>query len=132
MNEPGLEVWPVPLGPDGMHDWPPADEGIEGSVMHGRILWRSADGTRAVGVWRATPGTIRGTYPADEVFYVTAGRMTVTTLADGREHEVGVGDTMIVTAGVELELRIHEAVTKFWNVYVLAGLPDDVRPRPPD
>ena len=126
---PTLEVWRVPQGPEGMHDWPPDGEGVEGCVMHGRILWRSADGTRAVGVWHATPGTIRGTYPADEVFYLTAGRLTVTALADGTEHEVAAGDTMIVTAGVELELRIHEAVTKFWNVYVPGGLPDDVRPR---
>ena len=90
--------------------------------MWGQVLWRSEDGTRATGVWHATPGTIRGTFLTDEVSYVVEGRLTVVT--EGAEpREVRAGDVMVMTAGLAVEWQIHEPMTKLWNVYRADGLP---------
>jgi uncharacterized cupin superfamily protein len=116
-----FEAHTVPA--DGLETWPVTTEELEGSEMTGRVLWRSADGTRAMGVWHATPGVIRGRFLTDEVSYVLEGSLTVTTPHDGRSREVQAGDVMVMTAGLDVEWRIHEPMTKLWNVYSSAGLP---------
>jgi uncharacterized cupin superfamily protein len=89
--------------------------------MSGRLLWRSEDGTRAMGVWHATPGVIRGTFLTDEVSYVLEGRLTV--VSDGVTREVRAGEVMVMTTGTVVEWTIHEPMTKLWNVYAADGLP---------
>ena len=111
----------VPLGGRGLDPWPVTTEQLDGSEMFGRVLWRSADGTRAIGVWHATPGVIRGEFLTDEVSYVAEGRLSVA--ADGGVREVGTGDVMVMTAGAVVEWTIHEPMTKLWNVYAASGLP---------
>ena len=38
--------------------WPGTSERFEdGAVAHGRVMFRTADGTRASGVWRCTKGS---------------------------------------------------------------------------
>lgn len=117
----------VPLGGEGLEPWPVTTEELEGSEMFGRLLWRSDDGTRATGVWHATPGVIRGTFLTDEVSYVVEGRLTVVSgpsdSADRRAREVRTGDVMVMSTGIVVEWRIHEPMTKLWNVYAADGLP---------
>ena len=117
----------IPLGGEGLEPWPVTSEELEGSEMFGRMLWRSDDGTRASGVWHATPGVIRGTFLTDEVSYVVEGRLTVVTgptdAADRPVREIGSGDVMVMTAGTTVEWTIHEPMTKLWNIYAADGLP---------
>ena len=108
---------------DGLEPWRITTEELEGTVMTGRTLWRSPDGTRATGVWHATPGVIRGRFLTDEVSYVLEGHLTVTTPHDGSSYEVRAGDVMVMTSGLEVEWRIHEPMTKLWNVCAPDGLP---------
>jgi uncharacterized protein len=118
-----FDAFPVPDGGAGLDPWPVTTEELDGSEMRGRVLWRSADGTRAMGVWHATPGTIRGTFLTDEVSYVVEGRLTVVTLHDGRRREVRAGEVMVMSAGLSVEWLIHEKMTKLWNVFAADGLP---------
>jgi uncharacterized cupin superfamily protein len=120
---PAFEAHAVPRGGEGLDRWPVTTEELEGSEMWGRVLWRSADGTRATGVWHATPGTIRGTFLTDEVSYVVEGRLTVVTPDDGAGRDVRAGDVMVMSAGLTVEWRIHEPMTKLWNVFHPDGLP---------
>jgi uncharacterized cupin superfamily protein len=70
---PSFAAFAVQLGGRGLDPWPVTTEELDGSEMFGRVLWRSADGTRAIGVWHATPGVIRGEFLTDEVSYVAEG-----------------------------------------------------------
>ena len=121
-SSPAFESHAVPSGGEGLDPWPITTEKLEGSQMFGRVLWRSGDGTRAMGVWHATPGAIRGTFITDEVSYVVEGRLTVVT-AGAAPREVVAGDVMVMAAGLTVEWQIHEPMTKLWNVYRADGLP---------
>ena len=118
---PSFDAFTIPLGGAGLDPWPVTTEELEDTEMTGRVFWRSPDGTRAIGVWHATPGVIRGTFLTDEVSYVAEGRLTVTTEAGVRE--VSAGDVMVMTPGLVVEWRIHEPMTKLWNVFAADGLP---------
>jgi uncharacterized cupin superfamily protein len=118
---PTFAAYTIPPGGEGLEPWPITSEELEGSEMFGRLLWRSEDGTRAMGVWHATPGVIRGTFLTDEVSYVLEGRLTVA--ANNSVEEVKAGDVMVMTAGTVVEWTIHEPMTKLWNVFAAAGLP---------
>lgn len=120
---PPFEAFAIPLGGAGLGPWPVTTEQLEGSRMVGRVLWRSPDGTRAIGVWHATPGVIRGTFLTDEVSYVVEGRLTVVTPADGATRDVAAGEVMTMRAGLAVEWHVHEPMTKLWNVYAPEGLP---------
>jgi uncharacterized cupin superfamily protein len=119
---PAFEAHAVPTGGAGLDPWPVTTEELEGSEMWGRVLWRSPDGTRATGVWHATPGIIRGSFLTDEVSYVVEGRLTVRT-QDGESREVRAGEVMVMTAGLTVEWHVHEPMTKLWNVFHPDGLP---------
>jgi hypothetical protein len=101
----------VPLGP-----WPVTSERFVGDppTMTGRVMWRSADGRHASGVWTCTPGTIQGDFLTDEVSVIVDGRMTITT--EGKTVEVKAGDVITMRKGLSVEWVIHETVTKLWNV----------------
>jgi hypothetical protein len=106
-----FRVAEVLLGP-----WPVTSERFVGEppTMTGRVMWRSADGKHASGVWTCTPGTIQGDFLCDEVSVIVAGRMTVT--ADGQTVEVRAGDVITMRKGLGVEWVIHETLTKVWNV----------------
>jgi uncharacterized cupin superfamily protein len=103
--------------------WPVTSERFVGEppTMTGRVMWRSADGRAASGVWTCTPGVIRGEFLTDEVSVLLAGRMTIT--ADGRTVEARAGDVITMRKGLEVEWVIHEQVTKAWNVSSADPLP---------
>lgn len=106
-----FRVADVPLG-----SWPVTSERFVGDppTMTGRVMWRSADGRHASGIWTCTPGTIQGDFLVDEVSVIVSGRMTIT--ADGETVEVRAGDAITMRKGLAVEWVIHETVTKVWNV----------------
>lgn len=101
--------------------WTPTTEQLEGTEMYGKVLWSSEDGTRAMGVWKGTPGTIRGTFLTDEVSVITGGAMRVR--AAGETYDVAAGDVIRMEAGLEVVWEISETVTKVFNVHAADGLP---------
>ena len=121
MTLPEFAAFTIPLGGEGLDPWPITSEQLEGTEMFGRVLWRSDDRTRAIGVWHATPGVIRGTFLTDEVSYVLEGHLTVA--ANNETRQVSAGDVMVMTVGTVVEWTIHQPMTKLWNVYAAVGLP---------
>jgi uncharacterized cupin superfamily protein len=104
--------------------WPGTNETVlDGTLqMRLRVLWASADGTAANGIWQADPVRLRLLHPFDETFVVLSGRMTVAP--DGSEPQtMGPGDVITLPEGVSCEWTIHETVTKLFAIYRKEGLP---------
>lgn len=112
IRAPGLEL----------PEWLVTTEELERTEMAGKVLWASEDGKRAMGVWRGTPGTVRGTFLTDEVSVIVTGSMRV-LVEGGDEYEVSAGDVIRMDAGLTVTWKIEESVTKVFNVYAEDGLP---------
>lgn len=105
-----LEPWPIP-----------AEQVIAGDPQaSGFILWKSADGTLANGVWECTPGTFMWVH-ADETLCLVAGRVTVTP-EGGEPLEIRPGDVVFFSEGTKTEWRVRETVRKAFHLHSAAGL----------
>lgn len=106
-----LEAFPIPA------EWI-----VEGSPTATAILiWRSADGKQASGIWECTPGTFDWTH-VDETATIVAGRVTVTP--DGAEpFDLAVGDLAFFPDGSKTRWQVHETVRKTFHLHAAEGLP---------
>jgi uncharacterized protein len=100
----------------------PADWIVEGAPdASAMLLWRSADGKQANGIWECTPGTFNWTH-TDETATILAGRVTVTV--EGAEpFELGPGDLAFFPEGTTSRWEVHEKVRKAFHLHASEGLP---------
>jgi uncharacterized cupin superfamily protein len=100
----------------------PAEWVVEGSPeATAMLLWRSADGKQANGIWECTPGTFDWTH-TDETATIVAGRVTVTP-EGGAPIELAAGDLAFFPEGMKTRWQVHETVRKSFHLHAAEGLP---------
>lgn len=110
-TEAGLDAFPIPA------EWI-VEGNPEATAM---LLWRSADGKNANGIWQCTPGTFNWTH-TDETATIVAGRATVTP-EGGQPIELSAGDLACFTEGMKTRWQVHETVRKTFHLHAAEGLP---------
>ena len=102
--------------------WPIAPEQvIEGDPQaSGTILWKSADGTLANGVWECTPGAFNWVH-ADETLCLVDGEVTVTP-EGGEPFTIMPGDVVFFPQGTKTEWRVAQTVRKAFHLHAAEGL----------
>jgi hypothetical protein len=101
-----VELYPAPLDPAQV---------VEGSPeVSERVVWESADGLRARGVWQITPGVVTDV-EVDEMFVVLSGRATI-EVEGGPTIEVGPGDLCVLEPGARTTWRVHQTLRKVFDV----------------
>jgi uncharacterized cupin superfamily protein len=100
----------------------PADWVIDGDPKAtALILWRSADGKHANGIWECTPGAFNWTH-TDETATLVAGRVTVTP-EGGEPIEIAAGDVVFFPEGMTTRWDVRETVRKAFHLHASEGLP---------
>jgi uncharacterized cupin superfamily protein len=95
----------------------PSDDIVDGSpVIENATLHQSEDGRLLVGVARLSGGTIRYLQTADEIDYVTRGRLIVTSDRDERPIICTTGSVNRLTKGV---VYTKEVIEPYEEVYVM-------------
>ncbi|MEZ0066406.1 putative cupin superfamily protein [Streptacidiphilus sp. MAP12-20] len=95
------------------------DSWEEGQVLAGApvqstaVLWDSPEGA-VRGVWEVTPGAFSWVFPADEMFTVLSGRVTVEH--EGTALEIGPGDMAVFAAGDRTVWTVHETLRKTFHI----------------
>jgi uncharacterized cupin superfamily protein len=88
---------------------------LEGSPeVSEAVVWASADGRHARGVWQITPGVVTDV-EVDELFVVVAGRATI-EVEGGPTIEVGPGDVCVLGPGARTTWHVHETLRKVFDV----------------
>ncbi|HEV2271586.1 MAG TPA: cupin domain-containing protein [Steroidobacteraceae bacterium] len=72
------------------------------------------------GRWTATPGKWRVRYTENELCLITAGRVTIESVA-GEHQTFAAGDAFVVPAGFEGTWTVHEECTKFYAIFEPRG-----------
>lgn len=106
-----LDLWP--LEPDQIVDGNP--------LASGMILWKSADGKLANGIWECTPGTFKWVH-ADETLCLVEGHVTVTP-EEGEPFDIRSGDIVFLAAGTRTQWRVHLTVRKAFHLHSEEALP---------
>lgn len=102
-----LDDWPVPDTSSGVE--------VEGAPrLRGRIVWRSDDGRRVIGVQRCDPCTIRGAH-LEELAVIVEGRLTLRR-EGALDREAGPGDVLVYAEGTRDEWVIHEPLLKVFHL----------------
>jgi uncharacterized cupin superfamily protein len=100
----------------------PAEWVLEGDPQASAVLlWRSADGKQANGIWECTPGTFNWVH-TDETATLVAGRVTVTP-EGGEPIEIQAGDVVFFPEGTKTQWQVHETVRKAFHLHAAEGLP---------
>ena len=100
----------------------PAEWVIEGDPKaSATLLWKSADGKQANGIWECTPGTFSWIH-TDETATLVAGRVTVTP-EGGEPIEISAGDVVFFPEGTKTRWEVHETVRKAFHLHAADGLP---------
>ncbi|EYT82730.1 dioxygenase [Streptomyces sp. Tu 6176] len=103
---PDSELVPEPLDPAQI---------VSGSPeVTGKVLWESADGRQARGIWQITPGVVTDT-EADELFFVVSGSATI-EVEGGPTLRVGPGDVAVLREGDLTTWTVHETLRKVYAV----------------
>lgn len=97
---------PEPLAPEQILSGSPE--------VTGKVLWESADGSRARGIWQITPGVVTDT-EADELFVVVSGSATI-EVEGGPTLEVGPGDVAVLREGDRTTWTVHETLRKVYSI----------------
>jgi hypothetical protein len=106
-----LEPWP--LEPGQILDGDPE--------ASGRLLWKSADGTLAVGIWRCTPGSFTWDH-VDETLVVIEGHATVEREDGGGTIELRPGVVAFFPEGLRTRWRVRETVRKGFHLHSAQAL----------
>jgi uncharacterized protein len=97
----------------------PKPTSIEGDQVEAAVtLWTSPDGSLEVGVWECTPGRFTANREGNsEVCHIVCGQVSLHD-ADGRTHDVGPGELLVLPIGWKGEWTIHEKTRK---LYLMQG-----------
>ncbi|MFF9408377.1 cupin domain-containing protein [Streptomyces anandii] len=106
LHVPDAELVPEPLDPRQIVSGTPE--------VTGKVVWESADGRQARGIWQITPGVVTDT-EADEVFVVVSGSATV-EIEGGSTLRVGPGDMAVLREGDRTTWTVHETLRKVYAV----------------
>ncbi|MDF3301783.1 cupin domain-containing protein [Streptomyces tropicalis] len=106
LHVPDADLVPEPLDPTQIVSGTPE--------VTGKVVWESADGRRARGIWQITPGVVTDT-EADEVFVVVSGSATI-EVEDGPTLHVGPGDMAVLREGDRTTWTVHETLRKVYAV----------------
>lgn len=102
----------TPLGP-----FAAKPTSIEGQQQEAsRVLWTSADGRVAIGLWECTPGLFTADRSqASEFCHLISGHVEMTR-SDGRQVHLGPGDAINLPLGWTGEWRVLEQVRKLYVI----------------
>jgi uncharacterized protein len=87
----------------------------------GRLLWKSADGTLATGIWHCTPGSFTWLH-VDETLVVIEGRATIEREDGGDAVELRPGVVAFFPEGLRTRWTVHETVRKGFDLHSMAPL----------
>ena len=80
----------------------------------GKVLFRSADGRYAAGLWSGDAGSIEiESYPVDEFCYVIEGEVTLTDV-EGESRTFKTGDAFLVPAGFKGVWGMNRPTIKYF------------------
>ncbi|HZT03640.1 MAG TPA: cupin domain-containing protein [Steroidobacteraceae bacterium] len=106
---------------DGPATWeacgPEPDRVLDGKPVH--RAWNAfSDGTGRFfcGRWSSSPGKWRVRYTESELCVLTAGRVTIESLA-GERHSFTAGDAFVIPAGFEGAWTVHEPCEKLYAIF---------------
>src|SRR5438105_1329758 len=102
--------------------WPIAPEQvIEGDPQaSGTILWKSADGTLANGIWECTPGRFSWLHP-NETLVLVDGEVTVTP-EGGEPFTIRPGDVVFFPEGTKSVWEVTKTIRKGFHLHSAGGL----------
>jgi uncharacterized cupin superfamily protein len=91
-------------------------------ILQGRPVYRAsnaftdASGQFFCGRWSSSPGKWRVRYTENELCVITAGRVTIESIA-GESQSFAPGDAFVVPAGFEGTWTVHEECTKVYAIF---------------
>jgi uncharacterized cupin superfamily protein len=96
---------------------PAPEDVLEGELeMQIAVLWTSADGCNATGLWRCQPVKIRLNQPFEETLHLVQGALTYSR--PGHDPiRMAPGDSMVMARGGEFEFEVHEPSMTFWAIF---------------
>lgn len=103
---------PFPLKPEQILDGDPQ--------ASAKLIWTSADGTQASGIWECTPGTFNYEH-TNETAGVIAGKATITP-EGGEPVEVGPGSIVFFAEGSKTHWVVEETIRKSFHLQADGGL----------
>jgi len=105
-----LDPWPIA-----------AEQVIEGDPQaRGMILWKSADGTLANGIWECTPGTFSWVHP-NETLVLVDGEVAVTP-EGGDSFTIRPGDVVFFPEGTKSVWQVTRTIRKGFHLHSAGGL----------
>ena len=112
MDAPSEELGPFPI---------PAEDVIDGDPQAtAAILWSSADGKFANGIWECTPGEFKWLHP-NETATVLQGKATVTP-EGGEPIVLEAGSVVFFPAGLKTRWQIEQTLRKTFHLHAEDGL----------
>ncbi len=106
---------------DGAGSWeacgPAPDRILQGQPAH-RVCnaFTDTSGQFFCGRWTSAPGKWRVRYTENELCIITAGRITIESVA-GESQSFAAGDAFVVPAASEGTWTVHEESTKFYAIF---------------
>lgn len=112
---------PVIIRLDGAAAWeecgPASDRILQGHPVHrASNAFTDASGQFFCGRWSSSPGKWRVRYTESELCVITAGRVTIESVA-GESQSFAVGDAFVVPAGFEGTWTVHEECAKLYAIF---------------
>jgi uncharacterized cupin superfamily protein len=100
---------------------PAPEDVLAGPVeMEIAVLWRSADGRSANGLFTSAPSRLRVVHPLDQTLVVLKGAVTYTEEGGG-PLALGPGEALVIAAGARYVVEVTEPVEVFWTMTSPAG-----------
>lgn len=106
---------------DGSAAWeecgPAPDRILQGQPVHRAAnAFTDASGQFFCGRWSSSPGKWRVRYTESELCVITAGRVTIESVA-GESQSFRAGDAFVVPAGFDGTWTVHEECTKLYAIF---------------
>lgn len=100
---------------------PQQDRVLQGQPAHRACnAFTDASGQFFCGRWTSSPGKWRVRYTENELCVITAGRVTIESIA-GESQSFSAGDAFVVPAGFEGTWTVHEECVKFYAIFEPKG-----------
>jgi uncharacterized cupin superfamily protein len=100
---------------------PAPEDVLVGPVdMDNAVLWRSADGRSANGLFTSRPSRLRVVHPLDQTLVVLKGAVTYTE-EGGEPLAMVPGDALVIEEGARYVVEVTEPVELFWTMTSQSG-----------